>query len=234
MASKLLVNEIFGPTVQGEGPSLGTPCAFLRVAACNLSCVWCDTYYTWDWQRVNKEDEVHPMAPADAAYLVKQHLPPSNEPTLVISGGEPMLQQDALAKTVMELPPSVRIEVETAGTIAPKGDFAELVDAYNCSPKLEHSGNSKAKRYVPAALDALMESGKVQGWKFVVQQPSDFDEIQQLIDTHGLFPIYVMPEGVTKEELEEHASNVIEEVIQRGWKITPRLHIQLWGNERGH
>src|SRR5438046_5626962 len=45
----LVVSEIFGPTFQGEGPSLGRRCVFLRLGACNLHCRWCDTPYTWDW-----------------------------------------------------------------------------------------------------------------------------------------------------------------------------------------
>jgi organic radical activating enzyme len=38
-----LVKELFGPTLQGEGAHAGRPCVFLRFAACNLACTWCDT-----------------------------------------------------------------------------------------------------------------------------------------------------------------------------------------------
>lgn len=51
--SRLVVNEIFGPTIQGEGPSSGRRCGFHRLGGCNLSCRWSDTPYTWDWTGVS-------------------------------------------------------------------------------------------------------------------------------------------------------------------------------------
>ena len=194
----------------------------------------CDTFYTWDWSRVNKEDEAHKMEFQDVADKVRAVLPPGPNPMLVISGGEPLLQQDSLAQVMDLLGPDVHVEVETAGTIAPTGRFLERVNAFNVSPKLEHSGNEKTKRYRADALNALRDSGKVQGWKFVAAKPEDLDEVQELVDLHDLKPVFIMPEGVTKEALEEHAKALIDSVIARGWRLTPRLHIQLWGNERGH
>ncbi len=41
--SGYLVKEMFGPTLQGEGAHAGRACVFLRFAACNLACTWCDT-----------------------------------------------------------------------------------------------------------------------------------------------------------------------------------------------
>ena len=41
--------EIFA-SVQGEGPSMGMPVAFMRLSRCNLACVWCDTAYTWHFE----------------------------------------------------------------------------------------------------------------------------------------------------------------------------------------
>jgi len=44
----LRVAELFGPTVQGEGPAAGERAAFVRLSGCPLACAWCDTPYTWD------------------------------------------------------------------------------------------------------------------------------------------------------------------------------------------
>ena len=49
----LRVNEIFGQTFQGEGQTMGKLSAFVRLSGCNLTCVWCDTPYTWDWKGQN-------------------------------------------------------------------------------------------------------------------------------------------------------------------------------------
>lgn len=234
MSSKLLVNEVFGPTLQGEGPSIGTPCAFLRVAVCNLRCVWCDTFYTWDWSKVSKDDEIHPMSVDEVTEAVNKVLPRSISPLLVVSGGEPMLQQKQLIEVMQALSPMVDYEIETAGTVVPIDELLEQNVLFNVSPKLAHSGNTKAKRYKPDVLEALQATGLVQAWKFVAQQPSDLDEVHDLVTKHRLFPVFIMPEGVNAETVAEHTKSILPEVISRGWRLTPRLHISVWGTERGH
>ena len=64
----LKVNEIF-KSIQGEGKSAGLPVIFLRLAMCNLHCIWCDTPHTWNWTgskflhpvKYDKNKEIHPM-----------------------------------------------------------------------------------------------------------------------------------------------------------------------------
>src|SRR5262245_52198924 len=59
MTESLVVSEVFGPTWQGEGPSIGRRCGFVRLGRCNLACTWCDTPYTWDWERYDPAKELH-------------------------------------------------------------------------------------------------------------------------------------------------------------------------------
>lgn len=224
-------------TLQGEGPSLGRACAFLRVSGCNQHCNFCDTPYTWDWKNWDIKKEAHKTLAEDVVRKLKEHLPKIN-PMLVISGGEPMLQQEQLS-VIMELLHNdldledLWIEVETAGTVAPELEFDYWVDAYNVSPKLEFSGNELSLRYRPQVLEDLRDTGKVQGWKFVAREPSDLDEIAKLVKKHELFPVYVMPEGKNQADLSRHSAGLVDAIIARGWRMTPRLHIQLWGTERG-
>lgn len=236
MPTTLATSEIYGPTLQGEGPSLGRACAFLRTAGCNQHCSWCDTPFTWKWSEYDIDKEVHKLTTEQVVRRVLKVLPPV-DPMLVISGGEPMLQQVKLLE-VLELlrhrVGKIWVEAESAGTIPPQEEFNSQIDAYNISLKLEHSGNEKKLRYRPATIDVLQASGKVQGWKFVAQQESDLEEIDQLVKEHSLSPIFVMPEGVTQEDLAKHSKALVAPVIARGWRMTPRLHIQLWGSERGH
>lgn len=223
----LAVNEIFGPTIQGEGVSIGTPTMFLRLAGCNLACSWCDTRYAWDWKTHDSRKEIHPTSVNDVmGRLLRES---KGVRHLVISGGEPMLQQKALAPLIYLLGDyGWFTEVETAGTIAPN----IMADQFNVSPKLANSGNLTKKRYRPDVLKAFMDTGKAN-FKFVVQAPSDFTEVDLLVYLHDLSPVYIMPEGTDKETITGHARLIIDEAIARGYKITPRLHIDLYGKQRG-
>ncbi len=105
--------EIFA-SIQGEGRSAGQPCAFVRLSRCNLACVWCDTAYTWDFDRFDRKANQITLSEQDAAARIAalgQH-------RLVITGGEPLLQAPALARMIALLPP-MQIEVETNGTVMP-------------------------------------------------------------------------------------------------------------------
>jgi len=81
-------------------------------------------------------------------------------------------------------------------------------------------------------LDAFQATGKV-AWKFVAIDESDLDEIAAVVDRHRLSPVYVMPEGVTAEAVTRHAQAITEGVLRRGWNLTTRLHILVYGNRRG-
>ncbi len=233
----LFVNEVFGPTLQGEGPALGTPAVFLRLAGCNLACVWCDTPYSWDWKRYDKAAEVHRMTTAEVADAVLQHSPDVPNPLVVVSGGEPMLQQAGLADLFRESGdlggPLFRVHVETAGTLGPKEPFGSVVEQFVVSPKLAHSGNPLEKRYQPDALARLNETGRV-AWKFVVQEVSQLDEVAEFITTNHLTgPVYIMPEGFEPGRLAAVGAAIADAVVARGWQFTPRLHVMIWGTKRG-
>jgi 7-carboxy-7-deazaguanine synthase len=234
--SDLLVNEIFGPTLQGEGPSLGRPAAFLRTAGCNLACSWCDTPYTWDFKRFDREAETRKMPMIQVADAILDCLP-VHPALLVVSGGEPLLQQPALIEllTYLHSLNGLEVEVETAGTLPPLPELTELVDRFNVSPKLDHSGNPLGRRLRPDSLAALKATGRAS-WKFVAEVPSDLNEIGDLVTEHHLDPaqVYIMPLGTRTVELEYRLRTLADPVIARGWRLTPRLQINIWGNTRGH
>lgn len=224
------VNEIFGPTVQGEGPSTGVRCAFLRLSGCNLTCVWCDTPYTWDWtgqngQPYNKQDETHSMSAFDILY----QLTGIGVNLYVISGGEPMIQQDKLRFVVDRLTASGKqVEIETNGTILPR----ITPTRFNVSPKLAHSGVRDKIRFKPDTLNAYV--GK-SIFKFVCQTPSDLDEVATMISAAEIpnEDVWIMPEGRDPQTLMSHAEAISDEAIARGWNITGRLHVMTWGARRG-
>lgn len=227
----LMVAECFGPTLQGEGPSSGQLAVFVRLSRCNLTCVGCDTPYTWDWSRFDPGAESRRMSVADLVGWVATR----PAPLVVITGGEPLLQQDGVAALVAELVSSGRrIEVETNGTRAPSAALLAGVSQFNVSPKLAGfgAGMDRRRRINDAALRAFAASGKAV-FKFVVTAPTDLDEIAALERRLGLAPVWVMPEGTTAEAVLSGMSWLAEEAVTRGWNVSTRLHVLLWGDQRG-
>jgi len=226
----LLVNEIFGPTFQGEGVHLGKPCVFLRLAGCNLSCQWCDTPYTWDWTRYDKAEEVKRITVNDVLSQILQVSGASNVRRLVVSGGEPMLQQKTLYGLVNKLrQEGWTTEMETAGTISP--DTMVLVDHFTVSPKLANSGDSLKRRYHPDVLERL-NTAPSRCFKFVVQTLQDFNEIDQLVHCHGLHPVMIMPEGTENKTLTRRIQELADATLRRNYQLTTRLQVMLYGNQR--
>lgn len=239
--------EIFH-TLQGEGPCAGIPAVFVRASRCNLHCVWCDTCHTWNfvgtpWPHekdgtpgYSKHDPLtatwvgEPKTVADI--VLAYHCP-----HLVITGGEPLLQQDdfrVLVQLLRDQQPSTFVEVETNGTVTPKPDFDAVIDAYNVSPKLSNAGMPASLRLRWESLAWFAQSNKAV-FKFVVQSAQDLDEIRMLQSKLELPArrIMLMPEGRTPSELEASAVNVATWCRDAGFRYGDRLHVRLWGDQRG-
>lgn len=224
----LRVSEIFGPTFQGEGPTTGRLATFLRLGGCNLDCSWCDTPYTWDWERYDRDAEVTAM-PIDDVYTRLEDAPGM----LVITGGEPTIQTRALTTLINLLPPR-RIEIETNGTHGPEPLFDNQLVHFNVSPKLANSGIAYERRIKPMVLGYYAEMPRAT-FKFVVSEPGDLDEVDQLADTFGIDPakLWIMPEGTTVADLLLRARRLTDDVLARGWNFTLRSHTLIWGADRG-
>lgn len=231
------VNEIFGPTIQGEGKSAGLPCAFLRLSLCNLHCVWCDTPYTWNWEgtsfvhpsKFKKENEVHEMSDEEIISRIKE----IDVKAIVISGGEPLLQQKSLVNVVRTLREmGYWVEIETNGTVTPTDEIIEVLNQINVSPKLANSGNDLRARKVPAALQKLSSCGKAN-FKFVVSTKDDIDEVRELVQEFSFTDVYLMPLGKTKEELALTTQWTRDVADDFGFNFSSRIHIISLGGGRG-
>lgn len=228
---KLKVNEIYGPVKQGEGKSSGKDVLFLRLSGCNLACSWCDTPYTWNWQGTKfihpeKYDPIKEISFMDTSE-VKIELDKLNTKAVVISGGEPMLQQKPLLPLIQSLKDDgYWVEIETNGTITPDNAFLNLVDQINCSPKLSNSGvdNRLSMREKPEALLALASSPKTS-FKFVVTSDQDLTEIDSLISRFSMKEVFLMPEGKTRTEQLARQDKVKKLCEEKGFKFSPRLHV---------
>jgi 7-carboxy-7-deazaguanine synthase len=222
--------EIFS-SVQGEGLSLGRPSVFVRLSLCNLQCSWCDTSYTWNWDQYDPRVEIIDLPIDDVLGRVRT----SGVHNVVITGGEPLQQQRELAPLAVALKAAGhRVEVETNGTFLPNDELARAIDQWNVSPKLANSGNPLERREVPAALAWFAAESRAV-FKFVVVEPSDLAEVDELAARYGLPAerVLLMPEGRSPSQLQERSRWLVNEACQRGYRFTPRLHVLLWGDERG-
>lgn len=235
--------EIF-TTVQGEGRNIGRPVVFARLSGCNLHCSWCDTPYTWVWNEKlatqHDEGKVYDMDQEQIKLTVGEAIDQiSGEPLdrLVITGGEPMIQQRSLVPLIQGLKeknPNQWVEIETNGTLAPNPDMLELVDQFNVSPKLENSGNELQRRMRDGAMRTLVETPKAD-FKFVVFGDKDLPEILGLVEKFDIphDRVFLMPEGRTEEEVSRHQIELVELAKTHNFNVTTRLHVMIWGAKRG-
>jgi organic radical activating enzyme len=154
---------------------------------------------------------------------------------VVLTGGEPLLQQPQLAELAVALKQEgKRIEVETSGTICPRTELSSFVDQWNVSPKLANSGNPLGKRQLPSVLEDFGRRSNAF-FKFVVVEPEDLVELDELVATYAVPPtrVLLMPEGRSPEILRERSAWLAGACQQRGYRFTTRLHVLLWGDQRG-
>lgn len=233
-------------TLQGEGVSAGRPSVFVRTQDCNLHCGrggvgwYCDAAYTWDKTHPGYYTGQRLIDSATLADEIRQEwdgtfgsdpLTASFQPNLVLTGGEPLLQQRKLARLIPELK-EWHIEIETNGTIAPDEAFGAA--QINCSPKLESSGNElRARRRLGSlkAIDALPD----HWFKFVVASERDLVEINEIM--HGVnggdySRVLLMAEGVETEELSSKTERLQAIAADLGARVTERNHIYWYGNKR--
>lgn len=239
----LAVNEIYGPVQQGEGKSAGKDVIFLRLSGCNLACDWCDTPYTWNWkgtkfvhpEKYDPKDEVKKMTTDEVKSKVQEYA--AGVKALVISGGEPMLQQASLLPLLREFgKDSWWVEVETNGTIEPEDEFIRLISQFNCSPKTSNSGpdNPEKKRLDILALRKIAQQRDKSTFKFVIQSINDAVEVRDIIQLANIKPeqVWIMPEGKTKEEQLAREGDARLLARSNGYNFSPRLHVLQFGNKR--
>ncbi len=220
MTRTLRISELF-LSLQGEGPSAGTPAHFVRLQGCDVGCRWCDTRYAWD---VGGGREV------SAGTLWEEARALGDTPLLVVTGGEPLQHPDLEALLRAALGRWPRVEVETSGILPPPLSHPHL--AWNVSPKLPSATPRWAETWAHARA-WLAEPGAT--FKIVVGDPPDLEDALRLMREHALPPerVMLMPEGVTDEALRARAATLAGACARHGFRLSPRLQIWLWGARRG-
>jgi 7-carboxy-7-deazaguanine synthase len=221
------IAEIFY-SIQGEGTLAGVPSIFIRTSGCNLRCAWCDTPYT-SWRPEGSELSIDEILARLDAHPQARHV--------VLTGGEPMIAPRVAELTKRLRERGLHITVETAGTVF----HPVACDLMSISPKLAHStpqGNWSARherlRTQLDVLGRLMASYEHQ-LKFVVAEPRDLEEIRSLLErlAANRAKVILMPEGIEAGVLRERGRWLAEICKQEGFRFSPRLHVDLYGNARG-
>jgi 7-carboxy-7-deazaguanine synthase len=222
----LKIAELFY-SIQGEGSLVGVPSVFIRTSGCNLRCAWCDTPYT-SWQPEGAD-----LTLSQIVDEVKAH--PARH--VVVTGGEPMIAPEIIPLTEQLRGLGLHITIETAGTV-----FQPVAcDLMSISPKLSNStpdgpwaAQHNRLRIQPEVLLELMARYPYQ-LKFVIEKPDDLDEVRALIGVLDADRnrVMLMPEGTDRDRLLERAVWLAEICKQEGFRFSPRLHVDLYGNRRG-
>lgn len=226
---KILVSEIFGPTVQGEGAVAGKPTIFVRTGGCDYRCSWCDSMHAVDpaqslaWQKLDSQQILHRIVELSGALPI----------SVTLSGGNPCIQPlgelcDALRQQGRD------IIVETQGTIRP--DWIDKATLVSVSPKPPSADVNHKQEQLTAFLAGLRRAVL----KFVVANEADLAWAREVSALYPDIPVYLQPCNPTPDrslsDLVVDYGRLVDLVIEHGWyraTVLPQLHVLLWGNERG-
>lgn len=242
MKERIRISEIFGPTVQGEGPLIGRPTVFVRTGGCDYRCAWCDTLYA---VLPEYHGEWTPMTPADIMARVDELA--GGYPTLItLSGGNPALHPlwPLIARGRRE---GHRFALETQGSVAQPW-FAEL-DWLILSPKPPSSGMATDWDPFEACLQAA--GGRPHCvLKIVIFNDLDYAYAQMVAARCPALPVYlqvgnpapltvvggVVADEANNDDLLQRFRWLVSKVAADRWfaaTVLPQLHVLAWGNKRG-
>lgn len=242
MTEPIRISEIFGPTIQGEGPLIGRPTVFVRTGGCDYRCRWCDTLYAVLPEHRGKW---LPTSPNDI--MARVNALAGGRPILIsLSGGNPALQplQSLIALGRRD---GHDFAMETQGSVAQPW-FAEL-DWLILSPKPPSSGMTTDCNALAACIAAA--GGRTRcALKIVVFDDADYAYARAAAARCSALPVYLqvgnpapllsagtaMPEEADLAGLLARLRWLIERTVADRWfdaTVLPQLHVLAWGNKRG-
>lgn len=291
----MLVSELFY-SLQGEGKYVGVPSVFLRLFGCNFTCKGfnnpnmedikpldttnifsitdldgnsftkgCDSKYAWakEYRHLAMKHTT-----VEVAKLIIDEIKTDILPHIVITGGEPLKQQDEVVDLIEILANQLSnkfeerltVTIETNGSLIFKPAnrlrlihlelSGKLKMLFSFSPKLSCSGEELKRRLNAEAITDIIISGFDYQLKFVVKEESDLSEIKEYLSVyknsledsleateaklyHLDTKVMLMPLGATLEQYSANLINVAELCLKSGFTLTPRLHLNIWGNAVG-
>lgn len=226
----LLLTEYY-TCLQGEGPTTGKPSHLIRLFGCSMKCHWCDSKYSW-----TEKEEYDYIKVVKMLKQFRKKYPRVND--VIISGGEP-LEQNITPLIILCKIFNWRVEVETNGKPksnkelyqTEKDKLPPFVDQWNVSPKL--LTKEIIRRYRKERIELFIKRNSC--FKFVVKNKEELEEATKFIKSRKIpkDKVYIMPNAVTGQELKRVSLKIIDDVIKKGYNLSPRLHVWLFGKKRG-
>ena len=230
------------------------PEAYKSIDELPVTPVGCDSSASWAMkykhlQMTKTVDEVfdHITSLLPKGTFTGQH---GEDIHLVITGGEPLLGWQRVWPALLDMCKTVglkNVTFETNGTQKVKSDLVNYFNLQNLdmhvtwstSPKLSISGEKTDDALKPDVLKSMNAVHNSYLYnKFVVRDEECLQEVDMFVDSYKesgvqLDSVYLMPEGATLEQQTLTEKNVAEICMNTGYKFSPRLHINLFGNAWG-
>ena len=223
----MIISEIFR-SIQGEGTRTGLPCIFVRLTGCNLRCTWCDTAYAFHGgEKMSVEEVLSRVNVLSSAPAQKQNGDSQNKPKLPLvelTGGEPLLQPEAIPLSQKLLDSGYQVMIETSGerqvSVLPR-EVIKIIDI-----KCPDSGEPDT--FLMENLDALDGKDEI---KFVISSRRDYEFARDFTLQHNLAsrvhqvifsPVHADPAGAWPGM---NAHELVEWILQD--ELPVRLGLQI-------
>ena len=254
----LPINELFY-SLQGEGTLAGVPSVFVRTSGCNLRCWFCDSYHT-SWEPTHAWLDLEAIVAEIESYDRAEHVVLTGGEPMIHEGCIDLisaLDERGYHTTVETNGTIFRDAPIDLASISPKLESSTPTPERDPRSEIPEESRSDERRPTGAAnqgggewaerhendridleaLTDLVESYDFQ-LKFVVTDEEDMPEILDLLSSlrdAATVPIrdddvLLMPEGATRERLEETRAEVAQLAMDYGFRYTPRLHVDLWND----
>ena len=238
------VAEIFGPTIQGEGPHVGMQTLFVRVAGCDFKCAWCDSKFAW-----KIDGSIKRYGTKELADILVQECNNSKCSNVVLTGGNPCLYN---FKQVIDIlhDNNITVDIETQGSKMP--DWLLDVDLLVISPKAPSSKQPDVYKTVNEYINMKLLSSIRQkvAIKIPVFNEEDFEfamKYYALVDYYrekGVDIDLYLSVGntntteagdISKRVLSDYEKliNMVANSYMERVFILPQVHTLVWGNKQG-
>lgn len=236
------VAEIFGPTIQGEGPNTGIKTLFVRVAGCDFKCSWCDSKFAWKIDKDTKRYE-----PEELAKELVQRCRDTYTSHVILTGGNPCLYSFGEVIDILHNN-KITVDVETQGSKFP--EWMSKLDLVVISPKAPSSGMEDVYYKISKWLDREDVNNRI-AIKIPVFNNDDIEFAEKYYELceyyktdYGMnIDLYINVGNTNTSESGDISGRVlndykhlIERVMESKMKrvfVMPQLHTLVWGNKQG-